>query len=55
MEFWIEMSLSVLFATLKQKAKLVQLRPAMIKLYRTISAAYADDEVFRHATDDLRG
>lgn len=55
MDFWIDMSLSVVFAVLKQKTKLNALRPAMVKLYRSISAAYADDEAFRHATDDLRG
>lgn len=54
MDFWTNMALAVLFGVLKEKAQLVKLRPAMIKLYRSISAAYADDETFRHSTDDLR-
>lgn len=54
MDFWVSMALSVLFQVLAEKSKLQKLRPAMIKLYRSISAAYADDEAFRHATDDLR-
>lgn len=55
MDLWTKLAVAAVIAFLQERKYLDKARPAMIKVYRTISAAYAEDEVFRHATDDLRG
>lgn len=49
-DFWLEMALSVLFATLKQiiknPEKKADVKKAMLKLRNTIDVAYGDDTDF---------
>lgn len=54
MDFFTDMAFAVLFALLKNPAAAKKVRPALIKMYRTISAVLATDPEFVAAVSDVK-
>lgn len=54
MDLWTKLAIAAVIAFLQERKYLDKARPAMVKVYRSISAAYENDAAFQTATKDLR-